>query len=362
MSRNGVLVTEQITLRAVFEDINGNLVDPDSAPTLYIYDPTFSSEDIDAEVVANVFTGLGPFTSTQVSTGYYEYTFTVPSGSDPGTWQDLWLAEYDSNQSYSIFEFVVLNELLISLQTLQNNQLVVIQLDSSIADVDGLTLGEDYEFTYSTRFDPLYASPELVRAEVGAWINFVPDDTLNLLIHWSSKEVDAITPPGVYTNHLWTCHDDVFETKSAAKSSSKLLAFAKTKFVILDAAWRVLMLPGAAEAANVSGAGKSKRLGDLSIQGPQNAGFGGSGLTQFQMNEIKKQRDEWWRVLNGAGTIVPGQGFAPALTIRGLGDPDRRRSGRLWEHPDDYPYKQPGANTKHRPCGRRRHRFIYGGS
>lgn len=363
-SRAGVLVTQDIVLRVVFEDDTGALVDPEAgdylvSPTIYIYDETFDHDAIEAEYDAQVFTGLGPFTASRISTGYYEYVFTVPSGSDPGLWHDLWMSTRDSVPSHEIFTFVVVEETHLTLQNLAKNQLVVVTLDSKIADVDGNTLLEDVVITYSTIYDPLYASSDLIRMEVGPWIDFIPNDTLNLFIHWASKEADAVTPKGWGNAFTVTNGDCIWNLQTSKGKNLALYKLARTKFIIYDVAMRALMLPGAANSANVSGAGQLKRLGDLTIQGPANAGFGASGLSWNQITELKRLRDEWWRVMNAGGNIVPGQSLDPSFAVKGLGDPDRRRIGRLWESTEDVYYRQPTVNTKRRRIGHRNYRFVY---
>ncbi len=367
-SRSAVLTTQVIKLRVVFEDGTGTLIDPwgdpededFETPTVWIYDEEFDLDEIEAEVEAEVFTGSGPFSSVRISTGYYEYEYTVPSASDPGSYHDLWITTRDGIVSSEIFQFTVVDSVDLSIQTLQNNQLVVVQLDSSIADMDGNLLGEDITITYSTIFSPLYASPDLVRAEVGVWIDFVPDDTLNLLIHWASKEVDVIGPVALKKYSTYASEDNVYLMETSQSRNTNMFRYARTKFVVYDVAWRVLMLPGAANASNVTGAGHLKRLGDLTIQGPSNAGFGMSGLTMQQMNEIKRKRDEWERVVNAGGNIVPGQSLDPTFAVKGFADPDRRKAGRLWEDPNERYYKQPSQNTKTRCTGNRTRRFFFG--
>ena len=96
--------------------------------------------------------------------------------------------------------------------------------------------------------------------------------------------------------------------------------------------------------------GKSKRLGDLMIS--DDSSFTGV------VEELKDSRDEWWRVLNARGSIVPGQGFAPTVAVKGRNTSDRRPGGRLWHSPVDVRYDQPTQNTKFSSGGKRM-RFGY---
>lgn len=359
-SRDGVLRGQTVRLRTVFEDDTGTLVDPASLPELYIYDESYTTEDIEAEIEAEVYTGLGPYTATRISTGYYEYAYSVPAGSSEGTWRDLWLATLGSVTSAEYFEFEVVAGAVVSLQRISSNTLIVIELDASIASSTGLTLEDDTQLAFSVTYDPLYASADLVRMEVGPWIDFIPDDTLNLLIHWASKEVDVITPSTWKKLHSTGYEDNTVYHDERSGQNVSMYRFARTKFVIYDVAYRALMLPASANAGNVSGTGGTKRLGDLLIEEGL-GGMSGEGLTLEMVKEIKRLRDEWWRVVNAGGNIVPGQSLDPAIAVKGLNDPDRRKAGRLWEDNKDFPYAQPTVNSKYRRPGRRRHRFVFGG-
>ena len=96
--------------------------------------------------------------------------------------------------------------------------------------------------------------------------------------------------------------------------------------------------------ANIGG--KKKTLGDLMIA--NNADASGT------LEDIKRSRDEWWRVVNAGGSIVPGQGFAPEVAVKGKLDPDRRRIGRLWHNPVDFFYPVPAGNRKLRKSNQRK--------
>jgi hypothetical protein len=74
---------------------------------------------------------------------------------------------------------------------------------------------------------------------------------------------------------------------------------------------------------------------------------------------VLAQREEWWRVVNAGGNIVPGQGLGPSVAIKGQYDPERRNIGRLWESPDEFTYMQPTSNGKVKYAGRNRGLFSY---
>jgi len=314
--RSCVPTGKSITVRVVFTDSCGEPVAVDDGSlAVYVYDPDATSSDIDDAVDASDFSGAfaGDLSGdvTAVATGFYELEWEVPSGSDSGTYTDVWVAEIDGAQVYQVFSIVVVDEGIIRLQSIGDNILIAIVLSDTIADTDGNTLEEETSLSFSTTYNPYYASPELIRLECGGWVDQIPDDTISLMIHWSSIEANAISPSSL--------------------SKGALADVALTKFVIYDAALRLLLLPA-------DTGGKSKSLGDLMIK--YDSDFSKTIV------ELQNKREEWFRVVNARGNIVPGQGLDPTFAVKGLNDPDRRRMGRGWWSPKDYPYRQPAANTK----------------
>lgn len=318
-SRECVPVGKTITLRAIFVDscnqglsldeVKVSIADSSGTvdPTIY----SLSSGDI-----------------TEVAPGLYELEYSVPADLNTysiGAWKDSWSGYSDAARDPDItqdFSFAVVELGKAYQQTIGENSLIVILLSPTIADIDGRTLGEELQFTFSTRYNPYYASPDLIRAEVGTWIDVIPDDTLSLLIHWSSREADIIAPRGSISNN-------VFET-------------ARTKFVIYDVVIRCLMLPVAADGSG------TKQLGDLMVR--KNHSF------KDAIADLKLKREEWYRVVNARGTITPGQSFSPSIAVKGAKHPENRKVGRLWWSPDEYPYSVPAANSKSKRASDRKYR------
>jgi hypothetical protein len=335
--RGAVLTGQSISLRIVFTDAAGNLVDPDAVPDLYIYDPTVDSTTITLEVDARTYASAasGPVVSTRLSTGYYSYEYTVPTGSAEGLWRDVWVCEIDTAFVSETFSFTVTVGASLSDQSIGKNTMLVVELDSTITNTAGDQFLDYTKLYYTTVYSPLYASPDLMRLEVGKWIDWIPDDTLALMIHWASQEADFI--------------------QGAIPSSQANLQLAQTKFVVYDAAYRALMIPGQGSVAGSTGQ-KSKSLGDLSIKN----GKGETVADASTLAWIKQCREEWFRVLNAGGNIVPGQGLNPTYAVKGGSDPDRNRRGRQWASPSEYPYAVPTANTWVRREGQRRSKKAFG--
>jgi hypothetical protein len=316
-----------VVLKAVFTDGCNNPIATDAGfPDVYIYDEASIPTDIDAEVLAgfpNATASIESAAVTNVATGFYEATYTVPAGATQGTWMDIWHAQISTIETFSFFNFSVIEKGQVTTQSLLQNSLVAILLSPDIADVNGNTLGEELQLTFSTTYSPYYASPDLLRMECGGLLDGIPDDTISLVIHWSSIEADAwskgVTKTGIY------------ET-------------ARTKFVIYDAALRCLMLP-----ADIGG--KTKSLGDLYIQ--SNSNFADT------IGELKRMREEWLRVVNAGGTIVPGQGLNPTFAVKGGSRKTRPEFGRLWHKPSVEKFDIPTQNTKYAASSDARYRFGF---
>lgn len=113
--------TETVQLRAVFKDPAGNLVDSDTFPTITIISPT-----------GNVLLGSTSAGVSKVSTGTYNYDYTVGISPTLGVYHDVWMATIDGFSVEAQFQFVVH------------------QSDLPSLDVDGYVyLGSDPGFNYS---------------------------------------------------------------------------------------------------------------------------------------------------------------------------------------------------------------------
>lgn len=333
-NRDCVPANEDVVLRAIFTDSCGLPHDVDDIANLEIvvYRPDdISATDSWQDEIDNAFPnafekytedliGLGgsdTFTTVEhVATGFYEVTFSVTDSDldadgildNLGDWNDVWVATIDGVEVHANFSFKVMGKGKIEQQSLENNSLIAVILSESIAGVSGDTLESEIQISYSTEYKPYYASVDLLRLECGSWLDGIPEDTLSLMIHWSSITADALRGAG------W---------------SGRILKTARTKFVIYDAALRCLQLP-----ADVGG--KKKALGDLLIETT-------SDFSSVLL-DIKKTRDEWERVINAGGTIVPGQSLSPSIASRGSAY--RELTGRLWHDPKKVYFGQPSRNTK----------------
>lgn len=337
-TRTGTLGGDIVLLRIIVTDDMGNLRDTDDLPEVFIYDESLDVDDIESQVSETDYSNAvaGPLTASRISLGFYELEYQVPSGAGEGFWRDVWVGELDAVGVYSIQQFRVISGANIGLQHLGHNQLLIVTLGSEIASLDGTAnLGESVQVSLATTYNPYYASVDLVRMEGGPLLDYIPDDTLALMIHWASREVDFIAQP---------------------KKKLPEFKFARTKFVIFDAALRALTLPGGLFVNPLLGSdGERKTLGHLSIAKGRGrlssfqTGIGGADIETLKY--FRNLRDEWWRVVNAGGTIVPGEGLGPSIALQGRYNPDRNIPGRGWESPSDFLYEQPGSNARVRRVG-----------
>jgi hypothetical protein len=211
------------------------------------------------------------------------------------------------------------------------NQLIVVEIDSGILNDDNsLSLDNNSIFSFSTEYNPFYCSPEMLRMEMGEWASLVPDSTIALSIHWSSMEADSITSRG---------------------SVSEEYFYARTRFVMYDAAIKLFSMPIGAEGKS----GQSKQLGDLIIENGNALDYAIKDLIQ----ELKEERDEWWRVVNARGNIVLGQGLGPSSASKG-GKVGIKRS-REWHDPWSEYYLQPTQNSQYKRKGQKKYKHGFTG-
>ena len=105
------------------------------------------------------------------------------------------------------------------------------------------------------------------------------------------------------------------------------------------------------------GSGKQKQLGDLLIQGGESLDFEIKNL----LDELRKERDEWWRVVNAGGCIVPGQGLGPTMATKGGSLSDDPKRSREWHDPWQEYYMQPTRNSLYKRPGEKKYKHGYTG-
>lgn len=255
--------------------------------------------------------------ATTVTSGVSVLVFTEPVNGDTGIdATGICIAE-PSVSGDTLTITVASGELL-------ENNLVTVTLDSTIASTGGDDLGSDYEFSYTTTYNPYYCTLRKLRLEVGAFISAVPDDTVNFAIFESSLMAD---------NLIWNTDNSI----------SNSLTFAKSQWVCCKSQEILLV-----NTVGGSGALKSKKLGDLEVEY-------NSGASNEALARAVACLDKWEKVLQSGGASIQ----LSANAVKGAADYDRPSFGRKWYNQNTGVPGTPAANVKVKYYGSRRYRSVY---
>jgi hypothetical protein len=147
---------------------------------------------------------------------------------------------------------------------LPQNALVTVTIPKELASMAGIHLddNEDYIFQFTTSYNPLLSSINIIRGEIGAFISDVPDDTINLLIFENSRLLNEILGTS------YTALDAPYQARQYVKCKTEYDLLMGKLLKHIEVAGR--------------GQGDTKRLGDLSISRT----LGGTG------NDIAKALDK----------------------------------------------------------------------
>lgn len=153
------------------------------------------------------------------------------------------------------------------------NEEITVTIPSTVTATDQTTLGADYQFYFTTKYDPYYVGVQQVRLEIGNLIADIPDDTIARLIHsnsilanwFSSGRPNVITPflsSRVLLTGITTVRPAfVVDPVKGAPEYVKRYVLYKTELDLLKARYQQfldgLLLGG--------GPGASKMLDDLRI-------------------------------------------------------------------------------------------------
>jgi len=89
-----------------------------------------------------------------------------------GTWSSiLWQAKFTFN-SNGVF---------------LPNEAIKVKIPSTLLSTDGTSMGTEYDFYFTTRYNPFYIGANRVRLRLGTIIDDVPEDTINRLIYMNSQ-------------------------------------------------------------------------------------------------------------------------------------------------------------------------------
>ena len=198
--------------------------------------------------------------------------------------------------------FITANAVIVRQTGLEENRLVVIRLKDTIAATDGDALDTEYSSYFSTHYDPLYASANRIRTEIGRFIGDIPDDTINQLAWKWSTRADILRTTGIDTDTYY----------GIGASNSDLLSIIYSDYVTNKVIVDLL-------SASPDDAGFQKSLADLRVQ--RSSGALRNALNKAMMTAAKLEE----AIKQGGFLGVRAQG-----TIKGLLESDRPTFGRLW--------------------------------
>lgn len=209
---------------------------------------------------------------------------------------------------------------------LKQNNLVTVTLDSTIQSTGGTSLGSDYEFWFTTEYDPMYCTTRLINLRIGGFIQNVREDTINLAIHAASKEAESLT---------WNkdnLDDDYYQFVRGQWTCCRASHFLLTN--------------------TTGGAGllKSKKLGDLEV----------TYNTGTDINKPLQNAEECMMRWEGALAAGGRQVQVAQGVVKGECDIDKPPIGRTWLHTRNihHPHN-PLANRRMKPANTRRFRSIF---
>jgi hypothetical protein len=212
-------------------------------------------------------------------------------------------------------------------QLFQNN-LVIVNLGSSMANTDGVTLSSDYEYSWTTTYYPMYCSSRRLRLMAGNYLTGINDDALNLAIHLSSLESDQFT---------W----------NKKNLEDQYYHFVRSQWTCCRAAQYILL-----NTVGGSGRLKAKRLGDMMVEYDTN---------KVNINVPLQYMQECLDRFTGALLAGGRQVQTPMVAVKGDLDIDKPPIGRGWLHTRDWLNTQtPASNIRVKPSLSRRYRGAYG--
>lgn len=244
-----------------------------------------------------------------------------------------------SEPAYMTYTYVLSGDTLTLTMTgdfYETNRVYTVIVPDFLEDVDGNTLGEDYEFYFTSTYTSMYTTLRRIRLEYGRLLANVADDAINLAIYIASRVIDSLVPA-------------TFST-----SNSQFWVLAKQEFATCYAVRLLLLgLNSSLSGDSVSGSG-SKRLDDLAID------KGSLSASAFTAEDLLARLDDciavWLVSIQSGGLIGPNNPLMPQMTVKGETDPDRPVFGRI-PMPGDA--RVPALNSKEIAWDSRRARHVY---
>lgn len=285
-SRRKVRAGQTITLRAKIQDDIGENAQA-SGVIVHIFQPGHDLQDLNT---ANVISGVATF----FDEGIHEFQYTVPSCGPNGVWTDLWYGTLNCQVLSGIFNFQVSasGQFEALGDQLNINNVVEVSIPSGITAKDGSKLTEEHSFTFLTETSPAYSNTRKVRLEVGAWVEELEEDTIQLGILEASIEADLISFGKIKNRPLY-------------EHARREWSTCKTGLLLLSNLGNTTL--------------RSKTLGDLHVE------YDNRGLRESIMR-LQNCMDRWEPQIIAGGGLRSSQ--QPQFVVKGSSDIDRPPIGR----------------------------------
>jgi len=281
------------------------------------YGVAISSSAYDGEVITITFTR---------NVSYYSIVDNIDVVSAPCNGDPQYTFTGDLDFTASVSGKTISIEL--DAGQLYTNNIVTVTLDKDIEDLSGNSLGSDYEFFFTTTYDPLYTHLRRIRLDLGSYIANVPDETIML----------AIFEASIYAVR------NVFDTSGVNQT---YFNFARREYA--TCLTELILIRGLLGDTSFSNR-MSKTLGDLSVSrsGP------GKSLADKE-TDLEQCVARWQVVLQSNGELSPDTSQLPGHAVKGSSAPDAIGVGREWEPTDTSgaAYQQPLGNNYVQITGRR---------
>lgn len=363
---------ESVTLFIEVRDIYGVLVDSDVSPLVSIFDfdsdPRHpSTDDTEAIVLDASLTVLG--TGLQVGTnlvqrvaqGIYSYEYDVADDAHVGTWFDRWVVVIDGVESEAILQWSVTPGTTITdpesvntgTDVLYPNNVVIVTVYPGIEATDGSVLTEQFQYYFTTVYNPLYASIRQIRIRAGAYLSSVPDDTINLAIFEAGLAANSLVFGMQYPVgnggipvgwEMGTGEINYGFGTSGNITNARYFNHIRQQYVICKAICSLL-------GNSLGSTAKKKRLADFSVE------YGDSGIGGF-MDKLCKECHELEMILNSGGALSRGSSVPMNVAQKSVYWFDQPDIGRRFTAPQ-HQNGIPAYNTKQQCHPRSNYKHIF---
>jgi len=306
VGNRSVRAGDTIRLRILVKDDLGETAQA-SGVFVHLFEPGKDFLDLDeAFTVSGVPTFLGQ--------GIFEYEFDTPDCGPDGTWIDSWEAQLACQTITGINTFDVTTSGITQPLDCQLfcNDIVQVTVTSGLQATDGTNLEDEFNLEFLTTTIPSYTNTRKVRLEVGAFVNQLPDDILQLGILEASLEADVL----------------VFAPQ---RTNSGLFLHARREYVTCSASGMLLTNVGNLLL-------RTKTLADLHVEYDTNG-------VRDAMARLLDCMDKWEpQLIAGGGARAASQ---PRGVVKGEKDVDRPLISRSWQSTEDghLSRRVPAANT-----------------